>query len=65
MTTDYCKKPDRDVPGLECGYPFPCPWHTVIIDTTRDPITVTAPDTNKITRGTRKRLVEIGKAVKP
>lgn len=23
-----CKKPDRDVPGIVCGYPLPCPWHT-------------------------------------
>lgn len=28
MTT--CKKPDRDVPALVCGYPLPCPHHTVV-----------------------------------
>lgn len=29
---DFCKKPDRDVPGIVCGYPFPCPWHSALID---------------------------------
>lgn len=24
-----CTKPDRDVPALQCGYPLPCPHHTV------------------------------------
>lgn len=27
-----CDKPDRDEPRLKCGYPFPCPHHTVIIE---------------------------------
>ena len=26
-----CKEPDRDVPGLICGHPIPCPYHTWII----------------------------------
>ena len=40
-----CQKPDRDVPELVCGYPIPCPWHTVIIDTTGEPATITIPAT--------------------
>lgn len=40
-----CKRPDRDVPELICGYPLPCPWHTVIIDTKLTPPTVTIPAT--------------------
>ena len=24
-----CQAPDRDVPGLVCGYPLPCPHHNV------------------------------------
>lgn len=28
----FCQHPDRDVPALKCGYPFPCPYHTVEID---------------------------------
>ncbi len=27
-----CKQPDRDVPALICGYPIPCPHHTLVID---------------------------------
>lgn len=27
-----CKKPDRDEPRIECGYPLPCPYHTFVID---------------------------------
>jgi hypothetical protein len=27
-----CNQPDRDVPKLKCGYPLPCPHHTVVVD---------------------------------
>ncbi len=27
-----CEKPDRDVPGIICGHPLPCPHHTFILD---------------------------------
>ncbi len=30
MTT--CKKPDRDAPRLVCGYPMPCPHHTLVLE---------------------------------
>ena len=41
-----CKKEDRDVPGLICGYPIPCPYHTVTIDLAAQPVpTVTIPVT--------------------
>ena len=31
-----CEKPDKDNPKLICGYPIPCPHHTIIIDTIKD-----------------------------
>lgn len=31
-TSSTCTKPDRDVPKLVCGYPLPCPHHTVVLD---------------------------------
>lgn len=40
-----CRKPDRDAPGLLCGYPLPCPYHTAVIDTTGEVPTVTIPVT--------------------
>lgn len=27
----YCQQPDRDVPKLTCGYPLPCPHHTLVL----------------------------------
>lgn len=27
-----CQHPDRDVPEITCGYPLPCPYHTVEIE---------------------------------
>jgi len=41
----YCKHPDHDEPGLICGHPLPCPWHTVTIDTRATPPTITVPAT--------------------
>ena len=40
-----CSKPDRDVPSLICGYPLPCPYHTVTIHTEKSPPTVEIPAT--------------------
>ena len=28
----YCDQPDREFPKMKCGYPLPCPWHTIIIE---------------------------------
>ena len=28
----FCDKPDVDEPKLKCGYPIPCPHHTVIME---------------------------------
>lgn len=30
-TETFCTAPDRHVPKLVCGYPLPCPFHTVIV----------------------------------
>ena len=40
-----CKRPDHKVPELICGNPLPCPWHTVLIDATKNPATITVPVT--------------------
>lgn len=40
-----CTQPDRHEPKLLCGYPLPCPHHTVVIDTTGITATITTPVT--------------------
>ncbi len=40
-----CEKPDRHVAELVCGWPLPCPWHTVTIDTTSQPPELRVPIT--------------------
>ncbi len=54
-----CKAPDRDVPGLRCGYPLPCLYHTVIIDVSNDPAEVRIPITAKAALQNRHRLEDI------
>ena len=61
-----CRQPDRDVPGIVCGYPLPCPWHTVILHADKEPPTMevpltVAPDVPKAK--TLKRLKDIGRII--
>ena len=63
----YCKQPDRHVPEMICGFPLPCPYHTVIIDTTAKPVpTITIPATNpKVAdKKTLQRLKDIANVLK-
>lgn len=39
----HCQRPDREASGILCGHPLPCPYHTVVIDTTGAVPTVTIP----------------------
>lgn len=59
-----CQFPDRDGFDLICGYPLPCPYHTVIIDTTKEPPTIEVPITRDIGHGDRRRLKDIARAIK-
>lgn len=38
----YCQQPDRDVPGIKCGYPLPCPHHTVTLDVAAQTVEIPA-----------------------
>jgi hypothetical protein len=60
-----CQRPDRDVPGLLCGHPLPCPYHTVTLDMTTSPPCVKVPITNvpAIQPKMLKTLKEIGRAI--
>jgi hypothetical protein len=51
-----CNQPDRDEPRIKCGYPLPCPHHTVVIDPIASTVTIPlAPETRL---GQIARLVE-------
>lgn len=58
-----CQQPDRDVPGIVCGYPLPCPFHTVVVDATQAPALVDGAD--DLPRPVRRCLQEIGDAMAP
>ncbi len=61
----HCRRPDRDVPGLLCGYPLPCPYHTVTIDTTTDPPQLNVPITSEPAHNPKllDTLKDIGRAI--
>lgn len=59
-----CRHPDRDCPKMMCGHPLPCPDHTVTIDLTVDPPTVTIPVTSQAAWRNRDILVDAAVALK-
>ena len=63
----YCKKPDRHVPGIECGYPIPCPHHTVIADPENQTVTVPLGDGAAVQLPAERagRVGQITKALRP
>lgn len=57
-----CRHPDRDCPKLMCGYPLPCPHHTIIID--KDAVHIPLDsDVLKSERATQ-RVGDVAKAVR-
>ena len=64
-TQQSCQRPDRDAPGILCGHPLPCPYHTAVIDTTGEVPTVTIPVVSipAIKEGTLHALKEISRAI--
>jgi len=44
-----CKHPDRDEPRMTCGYPLPCPFHTVIADVEQQTVSVPLGNGTKLT----------------
>ena len=54
-----CNSPDRDVPGLICGCPLPCPYHTAIIDVSDDIAEVRIPITAKAALRGKHHLEDI------
>ncbi len=60
-----CKKPDRNIPELICGHPLPCPWHTVTVDTTKEPPIIQIPTTvdRPINKDQLEKLKEIANII--
>lgn len=60
-----CQRPDRDVPGLVCGHPLPCPYHTAVLDTTGEVPTMTIPVVSipPVSPGTLRALKQISTVI--
>lgn len=57
-----CERPDKDVPGITCGHPLPCPFHTVEIDVTGEvpKLSIPIPATPNIDANMLGKLKRIG-----
>jgi len=60
----HCDNPDHDFHRLVCGYPLPCLWHTAMIHTNKDPVTIEIPITAKRALRSRQFLAEVVDIVK-
>lgn len=58
----YCTSPDRDVPKIVCGYPRPCPHHTVTINPNGNSTSI--PKGLKISQSAREKISKVSKALK-
>lgn len=58
-----CNRPDRDNPKLVCGYPLPCPHHTVILTPATDRTTLEEPGLGVLDEKSKSRVLEIGDAL--
>jgi hypothetical protein len=63
MMSKYCNQPDRDVPKLKCGYPLPCPFHTVVVHPGTDRTTLEVPVEANVSETIKARLLDIGDAI--
>lgn len=59
---NFCNKPDRDVPKLICGYPLPCPYHTIMLDVEKGDVEV--PENLILPKRTRRRVIEVSELLK-
>ena len=63
MGEGFCKRPDRDEPRMVCGYPLPCPHHSMVIDMTEEPTVIAKANHADPSQKTIRRLREIAKAL--
>jgi hypothetical protein len=62
MEHNTCQQRDREFSRTVCGYPLPCPYHTVVIDGHK--ITNAPKGNNHATLVTNRRLSEIADALR-
>lgn len=63
MSRRFCDQPDRDVPGIKCGYPLPCPYHTAIMEVGAEAFTITIPSHGTAVAKNIKKLKRIARAL--
>ena len=63
MREGACRRPDRDEPRMVCGYPLPCPHHSMVIDMTEEPTVIAKANHADPSQKTIRRLREIAKAL--
>jgi len=61
----FCNGPDRDFPDMKCGYPLPCPYHTVKINLDSSPPSLTIPITadEALKKSRKLQLAEIAECL--
>ncbi len=55
----FCQQPDRDEPRIKCGYPVPCPHHTITVDLTKKKPEITIPKRRRLAASALKRVDQI------
>lgn len=63
MSRRHCNQPDRDFPGMKCGYPLPCPYHTAIMEVGAEASTITIPSHGTAVAKNIKKLKRIARAL--
>lgn len=58
-----CRHPDRHEPRLVCGYPLPCPHHTVTISGDNERVVLEQPQQVHIGEKTVSKLLDLAEAV--
>jgi len=61
-----CERPDRDVPGIICGHPLPCPYHTVVLDKNEagmPQVRVPASIVPRVSKKTLETLKDVSRAI--
>ena len=60
-----CSRPDHDNPKMICGYPIPCPYHTVTVEYNDSGTVIEVPITANVSQDTLERIAEIAKVFEP